>query len=91
MSQEIEQFTEIYNLVIAFLVNYSFQLIGAIIIFVIGIVVARRISNLVLRLCLKKKIDITLSGFIANTVRLIIIVMPSPVYTTDGRSELARE
>lgn len=75
MEQEIEQFTEIYNLVTAFLVNYSFQIIGAIIIFIIGIVVARRISNLVLRLCQKKKLDVTLSGFIANTVRLIIIVM----------------
>lgn len=75
MDQELEQFTAIYEQVTAFLVDYSFQLIGAVIVFLIGVYVARRISNVVLRLCERKGLDVTLSGFIANTVRLIIIVM----------------
>ena len=73
--QELEQFTAIYEQVTTFLVNYSFQLIGAVIVFLIGIYVARRISNIVLNLCEGKGLDVTLSGFIANTVRLTIIVM----------------
>jgi small conductance mechanosensitive channel len=75
MEQELEQVTAIYNQITSFLVNYSFQLLGAIIIFLIGMLVARRISSIVLRLCQRKKLDVTLSGFIANTTKLIIIVM----------------
>ena len=75
MEQELEQFTAIYNQVTAFMVNYSFQIIGAIIVFLIGIVVGRKIGNMVLHLCLKRNIDVTLSNFIASTVRLTIIVM----------------
>ncbi len=75
MEQELEQFTAIYEQVTSFLVNYSFQLIGAIIVFLIGVIVARKVSNIVLRLCQKKQLDVTLSSFAANTVRLIIITM----------------
>ncbi len=75
MEQEIQQVTAIYEQISSFLVNYSFQLIGAILIILLGVFVARRVSNMVLRLCQKKALDVTLSGFIANTVRLVIIAM----------------
>lgn len=75
MDQELEQFAAIYEQVTTFLVNYSFQLIGAVIVFLIGVLVARRVSNFVLSLCERKGLDVTLSGFIANTTRLLIIVM----------------
>lgn len=75
MDQELEQFAAIYEQVTTFLVNYSFQLIGAIVVFLIGVLVARRVSNFVLSLCERKGLDVTLSGFIANTTRLTIIVM----------------
>jgi len=75
MEQELEQFTAIYEQVTTFLVNYSFQLIGAIIVFLIGVIVARKVGNLVVRLCEKKQIDVTLSHFAGSTVRLLIITM----------------
>ena len=75
MEQELEQVTAIYIQVTSFLVNYSFQIIGAIIIFLIGILVGRKIGNMVLHLCLKRNIDVTLSNFIASSVRLFVIVM----------------
>jgi len=75
MEQELEQFTAIYEQVTSFLVNYSFQLIGAVIVFLIGVYVAGRVSNVVLRLCERKGLDVTLSGFTANMVRITIIVM----------------
>ena len=68
MEQELEQFTAIYNQVTAFMVNYSFQIIGAVIVLLIGIVVGRKIGNMVLHLCLKRNIDVTLSN--ANSLRL---------------------
>lgn len=74
MDQELEQFTEIYNMIITYLVTYSFQILGAAIIMVAGIFVARRVAALVLNLCQKKDLDITLSRFFASSTRIAIIV-----------------
>ena len=75
MEQELETVTRLYGLVIDFFVNYSFQVIGALIIFVLGLIVARWFSRLTQRLCQRHEIDVTLSLFIANCVRLLIIAM----------------
>ncbi len=79
MEQEIEQVAAIYNQITSFLVNYSFQLVGALIVFIVGLLVARKVGNLVHRLCLKKNIDVTLSGFISSTVRMIVIIMTAVI------------
>jgi len=75
MEQEIEQVQAIYTLIIEFFVNYSFQIVGALIILLLGILVAKKLSNMVLNLCEKKALDITLSRFIASLVKISIIVM----------------
>lgn len=75
MEEEIEQLTAIYNQIAAYLVEYSFQILGAIIIFIIGMIAAARIGEMVRKLCQRKNLDVTLSGFIANTLRLIVMVM----------------
>ena len=75
MEDEIQQMTAIYEMIVTYLVNYSFQIIGAVIVLLIGILIARKVSNFVLRLCEKKQLDITLSRFAANTVKILIIVM----------------
>jgi len=75
MEQEIQQFTAIYTQITTFLVDYSFQIIGAIIVVLVGTLVANKIRDVVLTLCRRRAIDITLSGFIANTLRLILIAM----------------
>lgn len=75
MEQELQQAQEVYKLITEFFVNYSFQILGAIIIFLLGILVARKVGNVVQALCEKKDLDITLSRFIASATRLIIIVM----------------
>ena len=75
IKQEIVQLQAVYDLIINFFVNYSFQLIGAIVILIIGLMIASRIAKLVRRLCESKNIDVTLSNFLANVVRIIIIVM----------------
>jgi small conductance mechanosensitive channel len=74
MDKELESVTKFYDVVIEFITNYSFQILGAIIIFLIGIFVSKYAYKMIDNL-LKTKIDETLSGFIANFVRLLIIVM----------------
>ncbi|MDX1491462.1 MAG: mechanosensitive ion channel family protein [Pseudohongiellaceae bacterium] len=75
LEQEMQQVAAVYELITEFLVNYSFQLIGAIIVFIIGYIVARKISQIVLGLCQKKNLDVTLSGFIANVVKILVLTM----------------
>lgn len=72
--EELEQVTNLYNMLVAYLVNYSFQIFGAIVVLILGFFVGRRVSNLVLALCAKKSLDITLSRFFANAARIAIIV-----------------
>jgi small conductance mechanosensitive channel len=74
LGQELEQVNAIYQMVVEFFVGYSFQIIGALLIMLLGIFVAGKVSNMVERLCLKKKLDVTLSSFIASTVKIIIVV-----------------
>lgn len=75
LSTELEQAKNIYNLVIEFFVNYSFQIIGAVLVLLVGLLVARKVGSMVLALCEKKGLDITLSRFIASTAKIIVMVM----------------
>jgi small conductance mechanosensitive channel len=72
---EIEQVSEIYQLIIDFFANYSFQLIGALLIFIVGYSVAGKIAIAVLRLCERQKLDVTLSRFLASTTKMAVMVM----------------
>jgi len=73
MPDEIETIQKLINIVIDFFVNYSFQVVGAILVLVIGVLVARAVSSSLLKLFEKKEFDITLSKFIAATVKGIIL------------------
>lgn len=79
VKQELVQFQEIYNQVVEFFVNYSFQIIGAIIILLLGLWVAGRISNWSLALMQRHNLDITLSRFIASCVKILVIAMVAVV------------
>ncbi|GGO75745.1 mechanosensitive ion channel protein [Marinobacterium nitratireducens] len=73
--EEFESAGKIYTLVVDFFVNYSFQVIGAILIFILGLLVARWIAGITLRLCERHDVDVTLRLFIASTVRLLVVAM----------------
>jgi len=75
LKEEIDQVANIYNIIIEFFTNYSFQLIGALIVFIIGYILAGKISAWVLKICLKNKLDITLSQFLSNTTKMLIVIM----------------
>lgn len=73
MEKEIESVSKFYNVVIEFFVNYSFQIIGAVIITLLGVFVAKKVALYVEKYCLNKEIDVTLTQFIAAAVKVIII------------------
>ena len=73
MEEEIQQVSEIYNQISAYLVNYSFQIFGAVVIMIIGFVVGRKVSNLVIGVADRRGLDVTLGRFFANIARLLII------------------
>lgn len=60
-------------MLVIYLVNYSFQIFGAVVVLILGVFVGRRLSNLMLALCAKISLEITLSRFFASSARIAII------------------
>ena len=59
MQQELETIQQMANIVVEFLVKYSFQIVGALIILLVGIKLAGWLGRVVTNFCEKHKIDIT--------------------------------
>lgn len=70
---EITELQKITSMAVEFLVNYSFQAFGAIIILIIGIFLARKLSYLVVELLTKRDVDITLRTYIGHIINLLIL------------------
>jgi len=75
LQQEFAQLQNVYNMLTEFVVQYSFQILGAMVIFIIGLWVASKVQRFIAALCIKHDVDVTLSGFISNVVRLLVIMM----------------
>jgi small conductance mechanosensitive channel len=75
IQQEIEQVERYYTIIKDYLVNYSMQVAAALLILLIGLWASKKISKAVERLLLKHNIDIALTNFIANVVKVLLIVM----------------
>ena len=73
MFEEIEAAERYMNMIIEFAVKYGFQVLAAIITLIIGLIVARWLAKVVLRVCEKRNFDITLSRFLANVVKLVVL------------------
>ncbi len=71
--EQMETLQTLINKVIEFFVDYSFQVIGAIIVLIAGVYVGNRISLFIVKLCEKKKLDITLSHFLASIGKIVVI------------------
>jgi len=72
--QEVETLQKIIDVVTEFLIKYSFQIVGALIILVIGLKLSGWLSRMVLRLCEKRNIDVTLARFFASSTKLLVMV-----------------
>lgn len=73
MEEQLDLVTEVYQLIINFLVTYSFQLIGAVLVLALGFLVGGWVSRLVLRVAERRDVDVTLREFIASLVKGIVV------------------
>jgi len=75
LQAQVQELQQVYNAISEFLVNYSFQIMGAIIIFILGWFLSRRGGLAVENLLIKYHIDVTLSRFTGNASRIAILVI----------------
>ena len=73
MFNEINTAERYLDMITEFGVKYGFQVLAAVITLIIGLIVARWLSRVVVRVGEKRNLDITLSRFLGNVVKLIII------------------
>lgn len=71
--EEITQLQKVLGTVIDFCVRYSFQIVGALIILGLGLYFAGWMSRLILRVCERKGVDVTLTSFLARFVKVVIL------------------
>ncbi len=75
MDKELEDVSKFYNVIVEFFANYSLQIIGALIIIIIGVIASKYIQKFVLKILINNNIDETLSGFVANFIRFLVVTM----------------
>ena len=73
MNNDIEYLGNIINTANQLIVNYGFQFIGALIILVLGWFAAMWIGGATLKLCVRAKLDVTLSAFFANITKILVL------------------
>ncbi len=73
VNEQLTTLQKLMNTAIEFCVRYGFQVIGAMIILILGLAAANWIAGLFLRFLETKKLDITLSRFLAGIVRIIVL------------------
>lgn len=75
MSEDLQQFQRVYEIATEFLVNYSFQVIGAIVILIAGMIAGRWAARLVVAMGERRNIDVTLRLFLGSITRLVVLGM----------------
>lgn len=73
MEEELQTLQKAADLASEIAVNYGFQFLAALIILIIGWQVSRWIASLVLKLCTRFNLDITLSKFFAGLAKTIVL------------------
>lgn len=73
MQEQISAIQKLINTVIEYSVSYGFQVLGALIVLAAGFLVANWACGTLSRLFEKKKMDVTLSGFLTGCVRGVIL------------------
>lgn len=74
MQEELATLQKVYDVLAEFIIKYSFQIVGALIILVVGVKLANWIGRSVVRLCERREVDQTLSRFFGNMTKTLILV-----------------
>jgi len=73
MEKEISTVQKLIDKLVDFGTEYGLQVIGAILVLIIGNFIGNWVQGLILKLCEKRKLDITLSKFISSCVKITIL------------------
>jgi small conductance mechanosensitive channel len=73
MKDEIMTMQTVVNTIVDFFVNYSFQIVGAFIVLILGVIVGRGAASFLLKIFERKGVDITFSKFVAAGVKGVIL------------------
>jgi len=73
MQAELSTLQNLVNTATSFLVQYGFQIVGAIIILIVGFKLAAWLAGIVTTLCERRSIDVTLVRFFANIARVVTL------------------
>lgn len=74
MENELETLTRLINQGTEFAVAYGFQILGALVFLIIGLKVAGWLGGKATQLCERKGVDVTLSRFLGNVAKIILLV-----------------
>jgi len=72
---DIGTLSRIVEGIVQYCIQYSFHVIGALAMTLAGWILAGRIGSYVNALCLKKHMDVTLSGFLGSMAKILLIVL----------------
>ena len=75
MEEQFQTVTRLIDLAVEFGVAYGLQLLGALVILLIGLKVSKWTGLRVVRLCELRNLDITLSRFFGNMTKFLIVVI----------------
>lgn len=75
MDKEIQTVTKLLDDIMAFVVSYGFQILGALVFLGIGLVVAGWVGGQVSRIAQARKIDVTLARFLGSIVKILLVVI----------------
>lgn len=73
MQEQLSTAQKAINTVIEFCIQYGFQILGAVIVLILGMAVSNWVSKMLMKLFAKKNLDVTLSQFMAGAVRVLIM------------------
>ena len=74
MEEQVQAVTSFVDTIVDFAVSYGFQIAGALLILILGLRLARWGGGRVTRIAESRGIDPTLSRFIGNIIRFVVVV-----------------
>jgi small conductance mechanosensitive channel len=74
MEQELETLTRLAETGTEFAVAYGFQILGALVFLIVGLKISSWLGGRAALICERKGVDVTLSRFTGNVVKIVLIV-----------------
>ncbi|NKB36529.1 MAG: mechanosensitive ion channel [Gammaproteobacteria bacterium] len=71
---DLETLEKFADLASELIIKYAFQILGAIVVLILGWFVARWVSGLILKLCQRASLDVTLSKFFADIAKGLVLI-----------------